>query len=688
MNTILCYTVGMKEKIKNLFYLERSGFALLWGAFFALGIGIYFALPVEPDWRTMTLAAFVSAVVWIVGRRDVVARTILGYVMMVCLGLCVATIRTAYVAAPVLDTPLFEVGVSGTIAKVEPRATGQRITLENVYVEGLTEKQTPHFIRLNYHQKEPVMRVGDRLSGVAHLVPPMSPVTAGAYDFARAAWFMQLGATGKLLKMTDYVKTGMRSALMIRFEDMRAFITARVREVLPPQSASIAVPLIIGDQGLVTSDMYDLYRIAGIIHVLSVSGYHLTLLAGLVFFFIRGAFALYPALGEKINTKKVSAFLSLMIVLFYLFLSGLQIPAVRSFLMISIVLIGVMFDRNAISLRNAVLAGMFILLFWPESLISASFQLSFMAVFAMLSLYETLMRVFQNSPYRQWWYKIWLIFVGMVCVGLLASVATAPYAAYHYNQYATYSILGNLATEFLFSFAIMPLLLVAVLLMPLGWDAPFLKGAGYCLDKITDICRWITTLPYADVTVPAFDGWGLALVSTGLILIFFFTTKVRWIGLVFVLCAIGSFLTVPKPDVIIADGGKAYAMRRSDGLLQISNPTVMSIATDVWLKRNGQNPKFYDFPPLTDKAVIIKSKKIAFDSLACADADLSVLSSYGLGDCPTPVLYPADLHNGKTYMIFVENNRIRIECVTDILGDRPWTHFLLAKQKKSDYINH
>lgn len=653
---------------------------MLWGAFFAVGIGIYFALPVEPDLWAMVSAAFISAGIWFIGRRDYVARTVLGYVFMLCLGLAAATVRTAVVAAPVLSSPMFEVAVKGTISRVEPRFYGQRITIENVTVEGLAQSKTPHYVRFNYYESKPVMRVGDSMAGVAHLVPPMIPVEPGAYDFSRAAWFMRLGATGKLLQLTDYTPAEDRSALVIWFEDLRAFITWRVREVLAPQPASIAVPLIIGDQGLVTAQMYDLYRIAGIIHVLSVSGYHLTLLAGLVFFFIRGVFALFPYVGEKINTKKISAFLSLLIVLFYLFISGLQIPAIRSFLMISVVLAAVMVDRNAISLRNAVLAGVFILFFWPESLISASFQLSFIAVFSMLSLYETLMRVFKASPYRHlWWYKALLILIGMICVGLLASLATAPYAAYHFNQYATYSILGNLATEFLFSFAIMPLLLIAVVLMPLGWDAPFLKGAGFCLDLVTDICKWIVKLPYADVTVPAFDTWGLVVISIGLIIVFFFKTKFRWIGLPIMACAVAAFLTVSKPDVLIGEGGKVFAVRRPDGLLQLSDPDAAPIASDTWLRRNGQNPKYYKLPKFTNKSVRIKGKKIAFDSLDCINADLSVIIKRGLGDCPEPIIDQRDLRRKKTHTVFVEKGRIRIRPIVDDLGRRPWTHFLLAK---------
>ncbi|MBR4927114.1 MAG: ComEC/Rec2 family competence protein, partial [Alphaproteobacteria bacterium] len=577
--------------------------------------------------------------------------------------------------------------VSGTIYRVEPRTDGWRITLENVIIDGIAPKDTPARIRLNYKSKEPTFFVGDTIKGYAHLVPPMLPMQEGAYDFSRAAWYMQLGAVGRLTELTEYKKTATSSSLRVWFERIRSYISNRVQQILPPDSAAIAVPLIIGDQGLVTPYQYELYRISGIIHVLSVSGFHLTLLAGLVFFLIRGFFALMPALASYINTKKISAVLSLAVVLFYLFISGLQIPAVRSFLMIAVVLLAVIADRSAISLRTAVLAGCFILFFWPESILSSGFQLSFIAVFAMLSLYEVFMRKLKNSPYRHnFLYKCWLLFIGSICVSLLATLSTAPYAAFHFNQFAPYSVLGNLLTSVLFSFAIMPLLLAAVLLMPFGWDALFLKGTGFCLDIITKICEWIKTLPHADITVPAFDLWGLVVITVGWLILFFFQGKIRWIGLPIALLGFFSFLTVAKPDILVSDDGKVFAVRQENGLLALSDKTANTMASDTWLRRNGQNPTTDITPRFNQKTVWIKGKKIAFSSLACADADLSILTKYEIGDCPNLVLKPIDFRKNKTHAVYIENGEIDISWITKNLRNRPWVQFFLAPSEKTNYI--
>lgn len=680
----------MKKRVTDtsLFYAEQAGLSLWFGVFFALGIGIYFALPSEPPmWGTIFLA-LTAGVLWSYGFKEFFSRLILGYMFFACFGICVASVKANLVAAPVLQVPLFETGITGNVVKVEPFKGKQRLTLQNVKIENLAPEITPYKVRLNFPEDYPHIKVGDHIEGVAHILPPMLPAEIGAYDFSRAAWFMRLGAIGKLIELTEYKPATQTKGASEWLEGIRDKIETRVADILPESAAGIAIPLIIGEQGTVPPDLYQLYRRAGIVHVLSVSGFHLTLLAGLVFFLIRGLLTLFTKLEGRVNPKKISAFISLLIVGFYLLISGLQLPAIRSFLMISIVLIGVLFDRRAISLRSVMLAGVLILFFWPESLMSVSFQLSFMAVFALVSLYELLMKHLQRTELSRFMvYKVFLLIVGMICVSVLASIATAPYAVYHFNQFVPYGVLGNLLTSLLFSFAIMPLLLAAVLLMPFGLDAKFLELSGWFLDQITDICRWIALLPHADITVQVFDDWGLILVSVGLLWLFLFSTWVRWLGILILLPAIFSFYTMEKPDVLVSEGGKVFAIRQADGTLKLSSAEANTFISDVWLRRNGQNP--YQYPlenVFTDKAVRIKGHKIAFSSLNCVNAAVTFITKWEIGDCPGLVVDKKDLWNNKTHAVFIRPEGIEIKSVKETLPKRIWnSFFLLAEPSQTKY---
>lgn len=677
----------MSERVKESLYPELLHLWLWCGVFFALGIGIYFALPCEPDIWLSVLCAFMSGVLLFLGRKEYFSRLILSYLFFCALGFCVVTVKAYLVAAPVLAEPLFDVEISGTVVKVEPRNDGQRITIGDLKIGTLNPYETPHFVRVNFKEQYPMFKVGDEISGYAHLYAPMLPVQIGAYNFAREAWFKRLGATGRLTELEEYHPKQARG-IDQKLERLRQTIMLRVMEVLPPESAAVAIPLIVGEQGTVTEEIYDLYRQSGIVHVLSVSGFHLTLLAGLVFFLIRGLLSLFPILDGRVNTKKIAAFLSLSVVWFYLLISGMQVPAVRSFFMIAFVLLAVMFDRQSISLRTTMMAGILILFLWPEMLIGAGFQLSFMAVFALVTLYDVLMRRLTFSHLRGYWiYKIWLLVLGTVMVSLLASIATAPYSIYHFNQYALYSVLGNLMTSVLFSFVIMPLLLAAVLLMPLGWDAPFLKISGCFFDIIEKMCRWITTLPYADLTVPGFDDWGLWVMTFGFLILFLCVTKIRWVGLVIVCLGIFSFYTVDKPDVLVSEGGRAIAVRKEDGTLMVSNLTQSKLVTDTWLRRNGQNPKKYNARELFySTAWHTKGKKIAFSPFNCANADLTIMAKYGFGDCIGDVVEKSDLWKNKTYEVYIVDDAVVVKNVREELGKRFWNKtFFVETPEKTNY---
>ena len=101
--------------------------------------------------------------------------------------------------------------------------------------------------------------------------------------------------------------------------------------------------------------------VSGIGHVLSISGYHMAVVAGVVFFFLRAVLALIPGVADRMPIKKWAAFAALLVTAFYLVLSGAEVATQRSFIMIAIVLIGVMLDRPILTLRTVTIAALLVL---------------------------------------------------------------------------------------------------------------------------------------------------------------------------------------------------------------------------------------------------------------------------------------------------------------------------------------
>ena len=118
--------------------------------------------------------------------------------------------------------------------------------------------------------------------------------------------------------------------------------------MLPGDEGAIAAMLINGRRDAIDPHLYDAMFVSGIGHVLSISGYHMAVVAGMVFFLLRALLALIPGLADRVPIKKWAAFAALLVTAFYLVLSGNQVATQRSFIMIAVVLIGVMLDRPGI----------------------------------------------------------------------------------------------------------------------------------------------------------------------------------------------------------------------------------------------------------------------------------------------------------------------------------------------------
>jgi competence protein ComEC len=134
--------------------------------------------------------------------------------------------------------------------------------------------------------------------------------------------------------------------------------------------------------------VFDALFISGVGHVLSVSGYHMALVAGVVFFLVRASLALSPSLALRRPIKKWAAAAALVAAAGYLVLSGAEVATQRSFIMTAVVLVGVMADRPALTLRTIAVAALAVLLLAPEAVVHPSFQMSFAATLALIAAYE------------------------------------------------------------------------------------------------------------------------------------------------------------------------------------------------------------------------------------------------------------------------------------------------------------
>jgi competence protein ComEC len=207
----------------------------------------------------------------------------------------------------------------------------------------------------------------------------LEPLSPGGYDFARDMYFHGIGASGFVLGRIQVTKPPAEGGFWLRYataiDDMREAIDKRIRAVLPGDKGSIASALITGKRDPISTEVNDAMFISGLGHILSISGFHMVVVVGIVFFVVRASFALIPAFG-RYPIKKWAAVAALAAATFYLLLSGAEVATQRSYIMIAIVLIGVMLDRPALTLRTLTVAAFGVLLLAPESVVHPSFQMS------------------------------------------------------------------------------------------------------------------------------------------------------------------------------------------------------------------------------------------------------------------------------------------------------------------------
>ena len=428
-------------------------------------------------------------------------------------------------------------------------------------------------------RKGPTLAAGNVIQGPMRLARVPGPVVVGGFDSQFHAYFDGIGAYGNTTQPPIIVGTNSIAPLRNIITNVRQTIGKRIDLVLEQPARGIARALTVGDQSGVSDETRDTMAAAGLAHVLAISGLHLTLVAGGVFFALRLLLAMSYSLGQNLPVKKVAAIAGIIAALIYLALSGASVSAVRATVMLVLVFGAVLVGRRAITMRTVAIAAIFVIITDPASVFRPSFQLSFSAVVALVGAYELIPNRgdIQRGAFR----RLVGFFGGMAITSLVAGAATALFAAYHFQQTAPLGVLGNLAALPLVGFVVLPSAFIAVLLMPLGFEAPFLRLMGQATDIIFAIAEhvagWSDGIGGSPLLLPVSLVIGLFALGW----FAFFEGRIRLAGPIFGIVLVAAVGVDRAPDILIADSTKAVAVRGDNGLGLISGRTG-SFAVNAW----------------------------------------------------------------------------------------------------------
>ncbi|MBS7546370.1 ComEC/Rec2 family competence protein, partial [Ancylobacter oerskovii] len=564
---------------------------------FAIGVALYLGAGGEPSPYAGPLAFAVLLALALAARARPFAFYALALAATLAAGFTVASLQVQRIAHPVLAAPLSGVTVNGFVEQAELRPRGSRIVVRVTSLERAPQL-VPERVRIALAAAKPPP-VGAHVSLRADLAAPPGPAYPGGFDFGRAAWFEGIGATGYAVgKWRETPAPGPpdRSlAFAAWLEASRQAMAARIRAVLPGEAGGVAVALVTGIRGQVPEPLEEAMRISGLAHVLSISGLHMALVATTVFFFARALLALWPGLALTRPIKAWAAVPALAAATYYLLLSGAEVATQRSYVMTVLVLAGVMLGRPALTLHTLALAALLVLALTPWAILDPGAQMSFAATLALVVAYERGGRhLIAAGAGRLPWYASmparWL--VALALTSLAAGLATAPYAAYHFQRLAPLSLFANLAATPLVSFVIMPMGLLGTLAMPFGWEGPPFRLMGWGIDAMNGVARWVAAMPGADGGVRAMPLASLALITFAFLAACLLRTRLALVALVLAGAAGWPILAARTPDVLVDAQARTVAVRGPDGQLSLMGDRTKGLAerfaAEQWLSAEGR----------------------------------------------------------------------------------------------------
>ncbi|MEZ6000687.1 ComEC/Rec2 family competence protein [Hyphomonas sp.] len=479
---------------------------LLLGFSLCAGVVAYFSLMIEPVlWHCFLITLAVSACfaiirsVWWMSVFSVPALVLLG----ITGGFTAACFRTAVVDAPVIQTQSRPMMLEGWVREVEPGAKGDRLRIEVHALSGLSVEETPKYVRVT-HRLDLQVAPGRFVRCFVQLRPPPSPSLQGDYDFRRQAWFEQLGGVGYVMGRCRGgalgAPIGMRKELGLDISAFRRRLAEHVNRAAGDRAGGFAAALVSGDRSFMDIEDQEALRTSGLSHLLAISGLHMAMVGGLVFLIVWRFLALIEPLALRIAVQKPAAVAALIASFAYLVISGASVSTQRAFIMSAVVFGAVLADRAALSLRSYAIAMILVVILQPESVVTPGFQMSFVASGALIATYDAWSR--HRAEQERVMSSVSYTWASLFMTSLIAGVATAPFAIYHFDRLAGFGLLANLLAMPIISFVSAPLAALSLILTPFGFGDIGLRLFGLSLEAVLAVANWVAGLPNAAVTLP------------------------------------------------------------------------------------------------------------------------------------------------------------------------------------------
>ncbi|MDG5751195.1 ComEC/Rec2 family competence protein [Qipengyuania sp. XHP0211] len=541
---------------------------------FGGGISLWFLLDTPWQWSAtiggLVLVALAALAAW--RDRDERAYLLAATVatsLVIAAGIGLVWARSELIGAEPIERPAFE-RLDARILEREDQPARDRIRLVLAARDAEDGIARAYRVNVPLDQADSGLREGVRVRLSARLMPPSPPIVPGAYDFARRAWFDGYAATGSVVGDIEIVEEAGGGGGEGWIAQVQRQLSAHVRDRLDGAPGAIAATLASGDRGAISKADEVAMRDAGLTHLLSISGLHVSAIIAATYLIALKLLALWPWLALRVRLPIVAAAIAALAGIGYTLLTGAQVPTVRSCIGAILVLTALALGREPLSLRLVAVAAIAVLFLWPESLVGPSFQMSFAAVLAIVALHNAKpFREFlaprEESGLRRFGRRALMLFL----TGFVIELALMPIVLFHFHRAGIYGAVANLFAIPLVTFISMPLVALALAMDVVGLGAPIWWLVGKSLDVLLWIAHLVSAQPGAVKLAPKMPMAAMAVFVLGALWLALWHGRTRLWGALPVAVASLWMWATPAPDIVITRDGRDVGIASADGRLLV-----------------------------------------------------------------------------------------------------------------------
>ena len=554
-----------------------------------LGCGAltYFSFETEPGLRPILAICGLVICLVLLARNTVIPKLILTAALFVCLGAAAAKLETIRFSTVMMGSEV-TTRIVGKLVRAEEITKGRtRLVIDIQSTERPKLKFAPERIRVSARGNFSGIEPGSTVSGLVKLFALPGPVRPGGYDFAFESYFDGVGAAGFFLGKPEFLASVEAKTVSQSIDAARSTLTAHIKSLVPGETGAVVAALVTGVRGAVVEADNEALRRSGLAHIMSISGLHLALAAGVLIAAIRLGFALLPQIAHVWPVKKMAASAGILIAILYCLLSGSEVATVRSTIMIVVMLGAVLVDRPAITMRNLAIAALILIAIWPHEIAGPGFQMSFAATAGLIGIYRwwASRPSAENDHHKNLFWRVFnggkAAVIGTVLSSTVAGLATLPFGAFHFERLAPWGTLSNLLALPAVSIVVMPSAVAAMVAMPFGLDGYIWPVMAWGVEFMLWLAHAIAGFGGPDATGPV-PMPALLLSTLALIVFCLPQTKLRLFGFAPLLLATAFMVTRDEPVAFIDENAGLVAFVTESGALSVSSARPDDFATKNW----------------------------------------------------------------------------------------------------------